>query len=329
MQMRGLGWGLVSLLMGMGAVSCVPQKMFNALQADYDSCMVLSDSLHAERALLIRDTTELREANRTLTEARRALASDTSALGVALRRALNSYDELEAAYALMEKNSSSALKKNAEENRKLLRELEQVQSELRLQEDSLNANRSEYNQLMAALLEREKRVSELERRIAEKDSILAGITARVREALLGYEGKGLQIEERNGKLYLTLDNRLLFASGKWAVNAGGMEALGQLADVLSKNPDISVLIEGHTDSDKLYGGVEVLDNWDLSVMRATGVAKVLEDAGVDPGQITASGRGSYFPVASNDTPEGKAKNRRIEIILEPDVSELMKLLNAM
>jgi chemotaxis protein MotB len=99
--------------------------------------------------------------------------------------------------------------------------------------------------------------------------------------------------------------------------------------VLSNNPDISVLVEGHTDSDKLYGGTEVVDNWDLSVMRATAVAKALENAGVEPGQITASGRGEYFPVASNDTPEGKAKNRRIEIILEPDVSELMKLLNSM
>lgn len=329
MQIRFLAWGIASVMLAMSAVSCVPQKMFNALQADYDSCTVLAYSLKSDIALLVRDTTELREANRNLRAAVKALATDTSRLGVALRNAMNSYDQLEQAYALMEENSSSALKKNAEENRKLLRELETMQSELRLQEDSLSANRSEYNQLMAALQEREARVSELERKIAEKDSILAGITARVREALLGYEGKGLQIEERDGKLYLTLDNRLLFASGKWSVNSGGMQALGQLAEVLSNNPDISVLVEGHTDSDKLYGGTEVVDNWDLSVMRATAVAKALENAGVEPGQITASGRGEYFPVASNDTPEGKAKNRRIEIILEPDVSELMKLLNSM
>jgi len=320
MQIRFLAWGIASVMLAMSTVSCVPQKMFNALQAD---------SLQSDIALLVRDTTELREANRNLRAAVKALATDTSRLGVALRNAMNSYDQLEQAYALMEENSSSALKKNAEENRKLLRELETMQSELRLQEDSLSANRSEYNQLMAALQEREARVSELERKIAEKDGILAGITARVREALLGYEGKGLQIEERDGKLYLTLDNRLLFASGKWSVNSGGMQALGQLAEVLSNNPDISVLVEGHTDSDKLYGGTEVVDNWDLSVMRATAVAKALENAGVEPGQITASGRGEYFPVASNDTPEGKAKNRRIEIILEPDVSELMKLLNSM
>lgn len=128
MQIRFLAWGIASVMLAMSTVSCVPQKMFNALQADYDSCTVLADSLQSDIALLVRDTTELREANRNLRAAVKALATDTSRLGVALRNAMNSYDQLEQAYALMEENSSSALKKNAEENRKLLRELETMQS---------------------------------------------------------------------------------------------------------------------------------------------------------------------------------------------------------
>jgi chemotaxis protein MotB len=132
---------------------------------------------------------------------------------------------------------------------------------------------------------------------------------------------------RDGKVYVSLENSLLFAPGSWDVAPKGQVALENLARVLAENNDISVLVEGHTDNDPYRGQSQVRDNWDLSVMRATNVVKILTtNQGLDPERITAAGRGEFIPLVENDTPENKAINRRTEIILTPDLTELANLL---
>ena len=135
------------------------------------------------------------------------------------------------------------------------------------------------------------------------------------------------MENRNGKVYVSLDNRLLFQSAQWSLNDGAKEALQSLASVLAENPELNITVEGHTDSDAFRGRTAVEDNWDLSVMRATAVVKELSSKeGVDPSRIIASGRGEFFPLVENDTDENKAKNRRTEVIITPDLSALSDLL---
>ena len=150
------------------------------------------------------------------------------------------------------------------------------------------------------------------------------------KSLKAFEGKGLTIEQRNGKVYVSMENKLLFQTGSWAVNEEGKKAVVLVGKVLSDNPDISVLIEGHTDNDKILGSIGggVENNWDLSTKRATAIVNILsENKGINKQNLTAAGRGEFAPLMSNDSPEGKAKNRRIEIVLTPKLDEISKMLN--
>ena len=150
----------------------------------------------------------------------------------------------------------------------------------------------------------------------------------ISKALTAFEGKGLTVEQRNGKVYISMENKLLFKSGSWSVGAEGQSAVQQLGKFLAENPDISVLIEGHTDNVPYKGNSQLSGNWDLSTKRATAIVNILrENSGITPKNLTAAGRGEFAPIATNETPEGKAKNRRIEIVLTPKLDEITKLLN--
>jgi len=150
----------------------------------------------------------------------------------------------------------------------------------------------------------------------------------ISRALTDFEGKGLTVEQRNGKVYVSMENKLLFESGSWAVNSEGRRAVEQLGTVLADNPDIAVLIEGHTDNVPYSGNSVLTSNWDLSTKRATSIVTILRaNPYINPENLTAAGRGEYAPIATNETSEGRAKNRRIEVILTPKLDELSKLLN--
>jgi chemotaxis protein MotB len=203
--------------------------------------------------------------------------------------------------------------KSAAESTALIEELELLQGKLQAKEDSL--------------MMREKRVNELERALERKDSAMNFVRARLTDALLGFEGKGLSIYTKNGQVYVSMENSLLFASGSYSVSTRGQEALRNIAGVLAANPDINVLVEGHTDNDPFNGSGVIKDNWDLSVMRATSVVKIMMDAAkLSKERITAAGKGEFSPLVPNNSAENKAKNRRTEIILTPDLSELAELL---
>ncbi len=176
------------------------------------------------------------------------------------------------------------------------------------------------------LSERERTLEEMNKVIARQDSITKRLNSVLRDALLGFNSDELSVEIKNGKVYVSMSDKLLFKSGSAAVEAKGKEALKLLGDVLGKNPDIDILVEGHTDNVPIKTSV-YKDNWDLSVARATSIVRILiNDYNIAPARMTASGKGEFFPKADNDTPEGRAKNRRTEIILSPKLDELMKLL---
>ena len=181
--------------------------------------------------------------------------------------------------------------------------------------------------MAAALKQREARVNELEAIIKQKDQATADLKKKLSDALTAFEGKGLTITQKNGKVYVSMDESLLFASGKTNVEPKGVEALKNVAKVLEQNADINVMVEGHTDDVPMKGAGEIKDNWDLSVIRATSVTKImLGAANIDPKRITSAGRGEFFPLDPAKTPEARKKNRRTELILTPKLDELLKVL---
>jgi chemotaxis protein MotB len=164
--------------------------------------------------------------------------------------------------------------------------------------------------------------------MAAKDANMRKLKETLSSALNGFEGKGLTVQQKNGKVYVSMENKLLFSSGSWAVGAEGRRAVVEVGKVLAANPDIAVLIEGHTDDDEFNGSGPIADNWDLSTKRATVIVNILgENKGINQQNLTAAGRSEYAPVASNSSADGKAKNRRIEIILTPKLDEISKMLN--
>ncbi|MBA2613437.1 MAG: OmpA family protein [Bacteroidetes bacterium] len=186
---------------------------------------------------------------------------------------------------------------------------------------------SELNKLNEDLDKKQLRLRELESILRKQDSILSVLNASVKNALLGFNPDELTVEMKNGKVYVSMSDKLLFKSGDATVEVKGKEALKKLAEVLNKNADVSIAIEGHTDNVPIKTAI-YKDNWDLSAARATNVVRLLtNEYTMDAHRLTASGKGEYFPVADNNTAEGKAKNRRTEIVLSPKLDALMKLIS--
>ncbi len=191
---------------------------------------------------------------------------------------------------------------------------------------SLESKSKELSKKEKTLQEKEQKLKELQSLIQKQDSILNNLNNTILNALLGFKSDEFSTEMKNGKVYVSLSDKLLFKSGSAAMEDKGKEAIKKLAEVLNKNIDIDIAVEGHTDNVPIKTSL-YKDNWDLSVARATNIVRMLnEDHGVHPRRLTASGKGEYFPVASNETLEGRAKNRRTEIVLSPKLEELFKLL---
>ncbi|MES2763757.1 MAG: OmpA family protein [Bacteroidota bacterium] len=191
---------------------------------------------------------------------------------------------------------------------------------------ALNKLSADLGSNQAKLQQREARLRELESILRRQDSILNMLNNSVKNALLGFSPDELTVEMKNGKVYVSMSDKLLFKSGDANVEAKGKEALKKLAEVLNKNNDVSIAIEGHTDNVPIKTAI-YKDNWDLSAARATNVVRLLTaEYGMGAQRLTASGKGEYFPVADNSTTEGKAKNRRTEVVLSPKLDELMKLI---
>lgn len=249
------------------------------------------------------------------------LQAEKTQIAMDLAASKSSYDRLKSSYDALEENSSGALTENLERNRKLLAQLEEKERALAIEEERLG-------NLQRTLADRSQRVEELEGIIAAKDAKMRALKDAISAALTNFEGNGLTVEQRDGKVYVSMENKLLFESGSWAVNSRGREAVVQLGSVLAQNPEIAVLIEGHTDNVPYGGNGTIKDNWDLSTKRATAIVTILtENNNIPKDNLTAAGRGEYAPIAPNTSAEGKAKNRRIEVVLTPKLDEINKLLN--
>ena len=202
----------------------------------------------------------------------------------------------------------------------------QLRGSLRNYQQLLASGQNENQKLNANLKDREKTIAELQKMIDQQNKKVKDLLNSVKDALLGFSSDELTVREEDGKVYVAMSDKLLFESGKAIVNQQGKEALGKLAQVLNKQTDIDVYIEGHTDNVPIKTAV-FQDNWDLSVIRATSVVRILtETYGVNPLQIQPCGRGEFKPVDVNTTPEGKARNRRTEIIMAPRLDKLFKML---
>ncbi|MGB3606024.1 MAG: OmpA family protein [Psychroserpens sp.] len=300
--------------------SCVSKKIYTDLESKYANVKKenrkLADTNRDLNAELIAAENALAKLqqnyDKTLQE-RNALRSDYEA-------SQSNLNNLKASYDALEKNSSASIAENAKKNRELLAQLE-------AKEQALAAENARLETLKKELESRSKRVAELENVIASKDAAMTKLKDAISKALTNFEGKGLTVEQRNGKVYVSMENKLLFESGSWAVGSQGRQAVRQLGEVLALNPEIAILIEGHTDNVPYKGNDQLSGNWDLSTKRATAIVNILrENATINPENLTAAGRGEFAPIGSNDTAEGKAKNRRIEVILTPKLDEISKLL---
>jgi len=228
---------------------------------------------------------------------------------------------LQDAYTALEQNSNEALQASIEKNRGLLEEIQ-------IKEGELLSERTRLDSLKRELSSRIDRVEELEALVADKEALMSALKTALTDALVSFKGNGLSVEQRDGKVYVSMENKLLFQSGSWSVGNTGKQALKQLGSVLAANPEIAVLIEGHTDSDPYIGNDNLSGNWDLSTKRATEIVKLLlKNNKIKAENLTAAGRGQHQPLATNKTAAGKAKNRRIEVILTPKLDKIAALLS--
>ena len=282
--------------------SCVSNKVYNASRAEV---MRLESELSALRAR----HSALEQLNNELNGEKLGLQDNLSTLTA-------EHDALRKQYASLDADRA-----------KLARDLDQLRDML----DKGNAEASrmlqELQRNQADLEERSQRVEELESLLKAREEAIAAIRRQVSDALLGFEGKGLTISTRDGKGYVSMEDKLLFRSGSYEIGRDGEKAVRDLAKVLAANPDINVMVEGHTDDVRYTPNAYLKDNLDLSAKRATTVVRLLlENKEIAPERIVAAGRGESLPVAEGKTAEARAKNRRTEIILTPKYDELMKLM---
>jgi chemotaxis protein MotB len=304
---------MVFFLLTVTLTSCVSTKKYNALTS---KCNEESARLNAKVDELGTQVNELSSDNQRYKKLTAQLTADTSRLGSMIRVLTADYNELDRSHELLKSQFSA----NFEDAAKVMAELKAAQDNLLIREDKLKA-------MQAELDIKGKNLAELQTAIHKQDSITNALRKAVANALMGFEGNGLTVHMKDGKVYVSLEERLLFASGRWDVSNDGQTALKDLAKVLEKNPDINVLIEGHTDNVPFNGQNQVRDNWDLSVMRATSIVKILLANGkINPTRLVASGRGEFLPVEPNTSAANKAKNRRTEIILSPRLDELMQII---
>lgn len=194
--------------------------------------------------------------------------------------------------------------------------------------NNFSASSTKVDQLSGDLQKREARLKEVEETLRKRDEATNALRNKLQQALLGFQNSGLTVDIRNGKVYVSLADKLLFPSGSIVINENGKTALKQFAEVLNKEPDINISVEGHTDNKKVNNLGQIKDNWDLSVLRATSVSRYLTEVEkVDPQRLTATGKGQFQPIDPGTTPEALAKNRRIEIVLTPKLDELYNLIS--
>jgi chemotaxis protein MotB len=315
--------------------SCVSSKKFNELMALSDKN--LQDKISFEEKLS-KSQSNLDDC----TTEKDKLKSDISQMKGDLAKLNLSKEQLEREIAEYKKLNDELFtsKKNilneANANQKSLSdklaqkelELDAIAAKQKALDKQLSARESELNAMQKQNELQNQKITDLENRLKEKDLAIQNLKASIMAALKGFSSDEVQVVEKDGKLHVSLSEKLLFSSGSFFVDPKGADALSKLGDVLSKQDDFDIVVEGHTDNVPFKGSAQLLDNWDLSVKRATSVVRILTVSGkISPEKIAASGRGEYIPLTDNATTADKAKNRRTEIILSPKLDKIFNLLN--
>jgi len=332
MKYSGKLLSLATLILFLG--SCVTMRVHEETKDKLKACE--TESADAKKAKQEAESAmaEMKEQLAKDKKAIDGLQRDTAIISSNYRHLTQKYDKLDVLNNQLMDRLNKLLAGSEKDNAKLSGDLQMTQEqllkkqdELKLLEAKLLLQKKELDDLAAQLKAREARVNELEAILKQKDQAAADLKKKLQDALFNFENKGLTITQKNGKIYVSMDESLLFASGKTNVEPKGIEALKTVAKVLEQNPDINVLVEGHTDDVPMKGAGEIKDNWDLSVMRATSVTKImLTSAKIDPIRVTAAGRGEFYPLDNAKTADARKKNRRTEIILTPKLDELLKVL---
>jgi len=318
------------------SVSCVSGKKFSSLQDTSKQFMNERDAFKTDNIELEMQNKELNAKMASLEKGMDTIKLEISSAQSDRDKAVEDYNRISSKYTELQNAQEDLIKGNVKETQKLLTELQAAQSNLQKKEDllrqleqNLDTKKASLDELTFELEKRNARLAELEKILDAQKKIVQDLKSKVSDALLGFENNGLTVTMKNGKVYVSLDEKLLFKSASWDIDANGKNALKKLAGVLEKNPDIQVAIEGHTDNVPYNpGNSQLKDNWDLSVKRATTVIRVLlEGSRIDPKRLTASGRSQYQPVDDHNTTDARQKNRRTEIVLTPDLTELYNLIN--
>jgi chemotaxis protein MotB len=294
---------------------CVTKSKYVELDNRYKTCTKDLENVTSEKIDFDNKSRELEKEVSMLSSSIEQLRSDTLSLSRKLNQSERNLAKLKHDYDDLLRSFTDLNVSNNEEVKKLMAGIDSIRVQLMMRESELK--------------EKEAKLADLQEILKQKDVEVQALKNKVLNALKGYVDKGLKVYEKNGKVYVSMDEKLLFASGSWVVGSAGVDALKELIKVLEQDPTINVLIEGHTDNVPYKGAAQVKDNWDLSVMRATAVVKVLlTGSSIDPLRISAAGRGEFFPIDKADTPEARAKNRRTEIILTPKLDELFKIIES-
>jgi chemotaxis protein MotB len=326
--------GIIAIVIS--SISCVSGRKFNNLQDTSKQYMNDRDAFKTDNLRLEMENKELEAKLATLEKETAVVKQDIITAQSERDKAVEDYNKISAKYSELQNAQEDLIKGNVKETQKLITELQTAQENLQKKEDllrqleqTLDTKKASLDELTFELEKRNARMVELEKILDAQKKVVQDLKNKVSEALLGFENNGLTVTMKNGKVYVSLDEKLLFKSASWEIDANGKNALKKLAGVLEKNPDIQITIEGHTDNVPYNSGSgQIKDNWDLSVKRATTVVRVLlEGSKIEARRLTASGRSEYLPVDNGNTPDARQKNRRTEVVLTPDLTELYQLID--
>ncbi len=304
--------GIVSLIMSFG---CVSKKKY--------------DDLNVKKSGLEVDKAELEEEVRLSDGENQRLISALDDANLQVAELVNDTTELSLLYKDLIKQYTELSQMSAADAQQLSKQLDKVghlSKELAKKDAQLAHDSEEIEKLRVNLEAREKRVEELESIVSQLENASKALKDKISTALLGFKENDLTVEIKDGKIYVSLAEDLLFKSGSYSIDQKGVNALQKISNVLKEQKDITVVVEGHTDDVPYRPGDVIKDNWDLSVLRATSIVKELTKAGMKPSMVAASGRGEFVPKVVGDTKEIRAKNRRTEIIISPNLGELFQLL---
>ena len=323
-------------LIVISSISCVSGKKYSSLSDTSKHFMNERDAFKEENIGLDMKNRELEAKLASLDKETAKIKQEYAKVEAERDKARGDFNNMTSRYNELQNAQEDLIKGNVRETQKLLAELKVAQENLQRKEDllkqlseSLDTKKTSLDELTYELEKRNARLAELEKILDGQKRIVQELKNKVSEALLGFENNGLTVTMKNGKVYISLDEKLLFKSGSYEIDANGRNALRKLAGVLERNPDIQITIEGHTDNVPYNpGSGQLKDNWDLSVKRATTVVRVLlEGTRIDPKRLTASGRSEFLPVDNRNTTDARQKNRRTDIVLTPDLTELYKLID--